>query len=310
MFKNARVYRVHQAAPSSEQLHNMLCRMVFQDVSKYEAHRIGFSPVYGKSSPEMALSIAGMMLIKFTEQKKLLPPSVVKDRLDKECEKEEEKQGFPPRRRERQIIKERIVEEMLPQAFPKTKHTYVLWDVSNSLIIIDASSEKEANSALDGIRMALESLKVTPLAVREPIARTMTGWLTDPSKRENDIIPCDRVQLRGNDDGIIAARYMDLDGEEVQAALNSGRQVTKMAIHIEGFMQCMLHEDFTIKQIAFDDELIDEANDQYDGNEASKIDAETAVCGSALVRAITKLINALGGEQPAAVAENFSLEQE
>ena len=309
MFKNARVYRVHQDAISAAELHDCLLKMKFKNAGPFEARRIGFSSAAGKDAPEMILSISGMHLVKFTEQVKILPSSVVKERVQEECDNIEGTTGMPPTRKERQAIKEQIVELLLPQAFYKTDHTFLIWDTNKNLIIIDASSEKKATSALDALRMSIGSLKVTPFAVREPISRTITGWLTEPSKRELDITIGDRVQLRGNDDGVIAARYMDLDSNEIQAALSEGRRVSKMSIHIEGQMSCMLHEDFTIKQIAFDDALIDEVNDQSK-DQVSSIDSELAIFGSSLSESIIRLANALGGEQEAAVATSFTLEQE
>ena len=158
-------------------------------------------------------------------------------------------------------------------------------------------------SVLDALRQTLGSLKVTPLAVREPIARTMTHWLTDGSSRPDSLVIGDQIELRGNDDGIIRARAMDLDGEEIQTALASGRQASRLAIQIEGVLGLTLQEDFVLKSLAFDDALLDEANDtEDDGDAILRLETDLSLMAGALTSAVQYLISWLGGEQDPAVA--------
>ena len=68
-------------------------------------------------------------------------------------------------------------------------------------------------------------MKVTPLATKTPPSRGMTQWLSDPASRPGSLLLVDRVELRAaEDDGVIGARSIDLDSEEMQNLLEGGRQ--------------------------------------------------------------------------------------
>lgn len=303
-FKHLHLYRVHDSdILPLEQLSDALAAHRFQPVGPHEARRHGWSAPAGRNSDLLVHEVQGHRLIRLAEQQRLLPSSVIKEELEERCAELEAKQGFPPRRRERQALKETLIEELLPQAFARTTVTELWWDTRSRLIGINCASAKRAESVLDALRQTLGSLKVTPLAVREPIARTMTHWLTDPSSRPDSLVIGDQIELRGNDDGIIRARAMDLDGDEIQTAIASGRQASRLAIQIEGVLGLTLQEDLVLKSLAFDDALLDEANDaDDDGDPILRIDTDLALMAGALTSAVQQLIGWLGGEQDPAVA--------
>lgn len=303
-FKHLHLYRVHDTdILPLDQLSDALSEHRFHPVGPHEARRYGWSAPAGRASDLLVHEVQGHRLICLAEQQRLLPASVIKEELEERCAELEAKQGFPPRRRERLTLKETLIEELLPQAFARTTVTELWWDTQHRLIGINCASAKRADSVLDALRQTLGSLKVTPLAVREPIARTMTQWLTDPSSRPESLIIGDQIELRGNDEGIIRARAMDLDGEEIQTAIASGRQASRLAIQIEGVLGLTLQEDLVLKSLAFDDALRDEADDaDDDGDPILRVDTDLALMAGALTSAVQQLVGWLGGEQDPAVA--------
>lgn len=303
-FKHLHLYRVHDSdILPLDQLSDMLAEHRFHPVGPHEARRYGWSAPAGRGSDKLVHEVQGHRMIRLAEQQRLLPSSVIKEELEERCAELEAKQGFPPRRRERQTLKEALIEELLPQAFARTVMTELWWDTRQRLIGINCASVKRAESVLDALRQTLGSLKVTPLAVREPVARTMTGWLTDPSSRPDSLVIGDQIELRGNDEGIIRARAMDLDGDEIQTALVAGRQASKLAIQIEGMLGLTLQEDLALKSLAFDDTLLDEASDtEDDGDPELRLDTDLALMAGALSFAVQQLIGWLGGEQSPAIA--------
>lgn len=297
-FKNLRIYRVHDTAslPIAE-LISALEEHRFRPLAAHEAKRNGWVSPAGRGVDQLIHEVQGQRLMRLADQQRLLPSSVINEVLEERCADLEAQQGFPPRRREKQALKDTIIEELLPQAFARTTVTDLWWDTERRLIGINCASSKRAESVIDALRQALGSLKVTPLASRQPIARTMTTWLKEPGSRPATLLLGDTVEVRGNDDGILRARAMDLDGEEIQTALAAGRQASKLTLHIEEQLSFTLHEDLALKSLSFPDALIDEARDVDDGGDVNiRLDTELSLMTHVLADVIQRLVDWLGGE--------------
>ena len=150
--------------------------------------------------------------------------------------------------------------EFLPRAFVRTQRIDLWWDTQRHLIGINASSRKRAEDVLDLLRQTLGSLKVTPLATRATPMRAMTEWLSDPEKRPATLALGDQVELKAvsGDESVLRGRQIDLDGEEIQTALETGRQATRLAFTIDESLSLVLTDDLALKTVRFADALIDE----------------------------------------------------
>ncbi|KFF48124.1 recombinase [Gammaproteobacteria bacterium MFB021] len=301
-FKSLHLYRVHDAEVIElEALETALAEFAFRPVSPREARRVGWNAPGGRSSERRVHEIQGHRLLAMLRQERLLPASVVNEEVAERVEAREQAEGQPLPRRERQLLKEQVMEELLPQAFTTTKRVELWWDTRRRLIGINASSRKRAEEVLDLLRQTLGSLKVTPLATRTPPSRGMTQWLSDASSRPASLLLGDRTELRAaEDDGVLGARQVDLDSEEIQSLLEGGRQASKLSIGSEGLLRAVLHDDLALKSLQFDDALLDEAS-QTEGGDDPVVAMETdfALMSRALATFIEQLIEWLGGEAEA-----------
>jgi len=97
--------------------------------------------------------------------------------------------------------------------------------------------------------------------------------------------------------GVLRARQVDLDSDEIQQLLESGRQASKLALEIEGRLSFVLHDDLALKSLRFGDALIDEANAADDGDDAVlRLETDFVLMADALGENIERLIAWLGGE--------------
>ena len=225
-FKNLQLYRLHDSAPLEEGVVSPTpCRnMCSAPSAGVEAKRIGWVAPGGRNSDMLVHEIQGHYLISALRQERVLPTAVVKEELEERVAERETAEGRPLRRREKLTLKEQIYEELLPRAFTRSSRTDLWWDSRRGLIAVNASNAKRAEEVLDLLRQTLGSLKVTPLAVAQPPSQVMTTWLKDVASRPDDLIVGDQVELKapGGEDGVLRARQFDLDGEEIQTALDSG----------------------------------------------------------------------------------------
>ncbi|NAW32837.1 recombination-associated protein RdgC [Halomonas alimentaria] len=298
-FKHLHLYRLHDAPElDATTLEEALAEQAARPLGGQDPRRLGWTFPGGRADTARLHELQGQRLLSALRQERLLPASVVKEEVDERAAEVETREGRKLRRQEKIAIKEQVVEELLPRAFVRSQKIDLWWDTRRRLIGINASSRTRAEELLDLLRETLGSLKVTPLATQVMPMRAMTQWLTDPASRPADLVLGDQVELKAKgDDGVLRARQVDLDSDEIQQLLESGRQASKLAVEVEGRLSFVLHDDLALKSIRFGDALIDEANASDDGDDALlRLDTDFVLMAQALGENTERLIAWLGGE--------------
>ncbi len=298
-FKHLHLYRLHDAPElDTATLEEALAEQAARPLGGQDPRRLGWTFPGGRADTARLHELQGQRLLSALRQERLLPASVVKEEVDERAAEVEAREGRKLRRQEKIAIKEQVVEELLPRAFVRSQKIDLWWDTRRRLIGINASSRTRAEELLDLLRETLGSLKVTPLATQVMPMRAMTQWLTDPASRPADLVLGDQVELKAKgDDGVLRARQVDLDSDEIQQLLESGRQASKLAVEVEGRLSFVLHDDLALKSIRFGDALIDEANATDDGDDALlRLDTDFVLMAQALGENTERLIAWLGGE--------------
>ncbi|MDT8877950.1 recombination-associated protein RdgC [Halomonas saccharevitans] len=298
-FKHLHLYRLHDAPElDAASLETALDEQAFRPLGGSEARRLGWCAPAGRTGTQLLHELQGQRLLTALRQERILPASVVREEVEERSEAIEASEGRKLRRQEKLTIKEQVYEELLPRAFVRSQKVDLWWDSRRQLIAINSSSRTRAEELLDLLRETLGSLKVTPLASQTLPMRAMTTWLGDPGSRPADLVLGDQVELKAKgDDGVLRARQVDLDSDEIQQLLESGRQASKLALSIEGRLSFVLHDDLAIKSLRFDDALIDEASQTDDGDDALvRLETDFILMTQALAENIERLIEWLGGE--------------
>jgi recombination associated protein RdgC len=303
-FKNLLLYRLHGAPGGAQESAqalplDALDAHAARPLGSADARRLGWTAPAGRlGSGQYVHEIQGHRLLSALRQERLLPASVVKEELDEQVADIEASEGRKVTRKEKTALKEQITEELLPRAFVRSQKTDLWWDTRRGLIGINASSRTRAEDILDLLRETLGSLKVTPLATQTLPIRAMTTWLNDPATRPTDMQLGDQVELKAKgDDGVLRARQVDLDGDDIQQLLATGRQASKLALGIEGRLRFVLHDDLALKSLRFGDALIEEADHADDGDDALlRLETDFILMAQALTEDIERLIGWLGGE--------------
>lgn len=298
-FKHLHLYRLHDASSlDSTQLETALAAQAFRPLGGAEARRIGWTTPAGRAGTQYLHELQGHRLMTALRQERILPASVVREEVDERAAEIEARESRKLRRQEKQAIKEQVYEELLPRAFVRSQKTDLWWDTRRNMIAINTSSRKRAEELLDLLRESLGSLKVTPLATQTLPIRAMTTWLTDPAARPADMLLGDQVELKAKgDDGVLRARQVDLDSDDIQRLLESGRQASKLALVLEGRLRFVLHDDLAVKSLSFDDALIEEANQTDDGDDAMvRMETDFLLMAQSLSDSVDRLIDWLGGE--------------
>ncbi|MCC5704113.1 recombination-associated protein RdgC, partial [Klebsiella pneumoniae] len=121
--------------------------------------------------------VNGLMVFSIKKQEKLLPSSVVNEELAPKIDAMEQEKGRPLSRKEKQTLKEELVQTLLPRAFSKSTVTTAYYDRSTSMLIVDTASASAAEEFLALLRKAFGSLPAMPLLDNHQLNQQMHFWL-------------------------------------------------------------------------------------------------------------------------------------
>lgn len=306
-FKHLHLYRLHAAVPvTAEQLAEQMACHTAKPLGNSDARRIGWTAPAGRlGGGQLLHEIQGHRLISALRQERLLPASVVAEEVAEKVAEIEESECRKVTRKEKTALKEQATEELMPRAFVRSQKIDLWWDTERNLIGVNTSSRSRAEDVLDLLRETLGSLKATPLSSQTLPIRAMTTWLGDAASRPADLQLGDNVVLKAKgDDGVVRGRQVDLDSDEMQQLLESGRQASQLALSIEGQLSFILHDDLALKSLRFGDALIEEADHADDGDDAlARLETDFILMAGSLRQNVERLLEWLGGEterQPAA----------
>lgn len=296
-FRNLMIYRLTQQIDLSG-IEAALDGKRARPCASQELATYGFVAPIGKGeNAPLAHASQGCYLIAARKEERILPGMVVRDALQEKVEEIEAQQCRTVYKKERDQLKDEIVQAFLPRAFVRRRQTRAAIDSQAGLIFVDASSWSVAEELLSALRDCLGSLPVRPLAVKVAPSATFTQWMKDQGA-SNGLYLLDRAVMRDTheDGGKIAATRQDLGSDEIQGHLSAGKLVTTLGLAWSDKLSFVLDEKLAIKQLRFEDLLHEQAEQDAD-DAASLADASFVLQMLTLREFVPALIEVLGGEE-------------
>jgi recombination associated protein RdgC len=301
MFKNLITYRIGEGwQTDATELAERLAKEPFLACAPTQPLAVGWAPPRGIEHAPLVEVVDGHWLLKLKREQRLLPSSVVNERVDELCEQIEAQTGRKPGKKAKKELKEQAAHELLPRAFTKTSATQVWIAPAARLLFVDAGSSSRADEVITLLIQACPGLSLQLVQTAESPAACMAAWLMDGVTPEGFQIERE-CELKGSDEQKPVVRYArhPLDIDEVRAHLTSGKMPTRLALSWNERVAFTLTEAFAIKKISFLD-LAFEGRPDVSGDEA--FDADLALATGELGRLVPALIEGLGGEHDFAAA--------
>ncbi|MFW4439885.1 recombination-associated protein RdgC [Pseudomonas aeruginosa] len=257
----------------------------------------GFTAPLGKG-PDAPLVHAsqGFFLVAAKKEERILPGSVVNDAVKEKVEEIETAQCRKVYKKERDQLKDEIIQAFLPRAFVRRSTTFAAIAPSLGLILVDTSSAKKAEDLLSTLREVLGSLPVRPVSVKVAPSATLTDWVKT-QKAAGDFYVLSDCELRdtNEDGGSVKCKAQDLTSEEIQLHLSAGKLVTQLALAWSDKLSFILDDKMAIKRLRFEDLLQDQA-EQGGGEDAlAQFDASFTLMMLTFAEFLPALFEALGG---------------
>ena len=299
-FKNLLTYRLTQEVPfEPEALEAALASKPARPCASQELTTYGFVAPFGKGEDAPLVHVSGeYLLIAARKEERILPSSVVNDAVKEKVEEIETEQMRKVYKKERDQIKDEIIQAFLPRAFIRRSMIFAAIAPRQGVILVNSASAKRAEDLLSTRREVMGSLPVRPATVTIAPVATMTDWVKSQQAAEGFYV-LDECELRdtAEDGGIVRCKRQDLTGEEIQLHLSTGKVVTQLALAWQDKLSFILDDKMVIKRLKFE-ELLQEQAEQDGGDEAAQqFDASFQLMMMTFAEFLPVLFEALGGEE-------------
>ncbi|MGH8031471.1 MAG: recombination-associated protein RdgC [Luteimonas sp.] len=269
-FRNLTLFRFPTALDLA-QLDAQLGDCPLNPVGPLELSSRGFVSPFGRDTETMAHRSADAIWIAVGGEDKLLPSAVVNDLLAKKLAAIEQAEGRKPGGRARKQMKDDLIHELLPRAFVRPMRTDAMLDVEHGLCIVDSASRKSAEAVVSEIRRALGSFPALPLNAEVAPRSVLTGWIAGEPLPDGLALGEECEMKDSAEHGaIVKCQNQDLQGDEIAKHLDSGKQVTRLALTLDDHVSFVLGEDLVIRKLKF----LDGAVDQLEGSDSDDLRAE------------------------------------
>lgn len=299
-FRHLQVYRLTQTIDlNPERLETLMAQKAARSCGSQESATYGFHAPFGNNAEASLVHVcADFLLIAARKEERLLPGNIVRDAVKEKVDEIEATQMRKVYKKERDQIKDDVIQTLLPRAFIRKSTTFAALAPKQGLILVEASSHKRSEELLNALREALGSLPVRPLSVKTAPAATLTHWLKNQDPAPGFFI-LDDCELRDTHEngGTVRCKRQDLSSEEIQSHLSAGKQVTQLALAWQNKLSFMLDDKLSIKRLRFDDLLQEQAEQDGGDDSAGQFDASFILMMMTLTEFLPALLTALGGEE-------------
>lgn len=292
-FKQVTPFRVFEL-PETERLEIALAENWFCSISGLDWFSEGFYCPVPFGNP-IIFEAQKTMLISLMREEKVLPSAAIKRKLDERIIKIQTEEGRNVGRKEKQELREAIIDDLLPKALTKRSRTNGLLDTG--WLWVDTASRHKAENLLTKLREALGGLPAQQPFTRQSPASLMTNWLLRGEAQGRFVLDSD-VTLVGAGDVApkVKISRKDLTTEDVVQHAKNGMRVTELGLIWNDRVAFILTQDLTLKRIQWLDVVQEEAEGSCDDAESMAY-ATQLLMEAALSAILGELVDLLGGWQ-------------
>lgn len=297
MFKNALLYRIdHWDAPAIAEIESRLDGARFVECGASQPESFGWVEPRNQKHGALAEQVAGQIILKLCTETKAVPGGVVKAELERRLDVAEAETGRRPKGKRAKELKEDIVRELLPRAFPKRGNTAVWIAPDARLLVIGVTSTKKADRVVSQLVELLGGgFRCTQMQTQLSAATAMSGWLAEKEAPAGFTIDRE-CELKQPDSEKATVRYArhTLDIDEVGEHIRQGKLPTQLALSWNDRVSFVLHETGSLKKIKLLDVVL-EGVEKQKGEGDDGFDADVALMTGEMSKLIPELVDALGG---------------
>jgi recombination associated protein RdgC len=292
-FRNLTFFRFPSTTKLDE-LDTGLDQCQLKPVGPLELSSRGFVSPFGRDAEVLAGRQGDAVWLTVGGEDRLLPGAVVNEMLARKLDEIEQKEGRRPGGRTRKRLKDELITDLMPRAFIKPSRTDALLDTGHGVIAIDTSSRKSAENVCSEIRRALGSFPALPLNAEVAPRSVLTGWVVGEPLPDGLTIG-EECELRDPVDqgAVVKVQRMDLHSDEIARHLETGKQVTRLALSLDDHVSFVLGDDLVVRKFKLLDGAVDELESTDRDDMRAELDARFALMSAEVKRLFAVLESAL-----------------
>lgn len=217
----------------------------------------GWVPAF---ADEMIHEIAGAKMICMGKEERLLPRGVIQRALAEKVAQIETSQGRSVKRNEKAQLMEDIEFELLPKSFCLQKNTNAILDTVDKRIMINSSSDTQANQLLALLRKSAPQMHFEPINHHDKLALLFSQWINSPDTLPKNFTLANDCQLFALDDEKkkFNCKGYEMPSDEILSLLEKGLAPSEISLNWNDHIQFSLSQDMVLKRVKCLDYLIDE----------------------------------------------------
>lgn len=203
------------------------------------------------------------LVMQFTIQQKRVPSDVV-NKILAEKVAELESKGEVVGKKLRKEFKESIVQQLLPQAFPKDTSFMFYVDKARDIIVVLGASEAQAYVALNRLRIHLGTLSIRPIQTVTPLYH-----LAAHAIKNNELFVGeygDKLRLKVGDK-VVSFKGDSIPNETVVSLIDESMGVEEIQLFLPTIIEAVVTSNLTFKGIKLL-ALYEESEDEEASHEA------------------------------------------
>jgi recombination associated protein RdgC len=294
MFRNLRMYRITSPWPKSEEaLSEVLSENPFSPCGAFSERTAGWEAPAEFDGAPLCRHVNGADLLQLRTQSRLLPVAAIKEAMEEKVTEFRSRMAQEPPRSELRRIREETRDELLPKALLKSERSRACVIQSESLLVIDASSDTKAEWFIDQLRICFGQFSCTPLAFNQfPgdllkrifLGESLLGFTLGRECRMQDV---------SDSRSIATWREFELSDPPIRRHIVDGMRLTHLGLGFEEYLTCVLNEDGVFSKLRFlDGESIDTPD--YE-DELARLDADFVLLTGTINQMVNSLKKLLGG---------------
>jgi len=295
-FKNIHVFILKNGLEKNlEELESDLAAGRFLPCSSIEPRAEGWvAPGLNPEGPMVYVSNGKYLLARKTEQK-LIPASVLNEKLKELVDFKEQKENRKLRKKEKESLKDEIFHTLVTQAFSQSSLTYGYIDLIKNWVVVNTSSRKKAEEFCNAIRSSLGSFKVE-LPEVQGVSILMTEWLKNQKCPPELVIEDQCVIEDTREGGSLKVAKQNLLADEILNFIDHGREVVQLKLGFQNHIVFNLKDDFSLKTLKFLDGIHEQASDIFTETAADKFDADFTLMSETLTELLGFLLGVFSME--------------
>lgn len=272
-FKQAQLFKFENKFPyNAKDLTSQLEQLTFTPCPAHLFTSQGWVSPIDRDNAPLVHTIQGFMLICLQIEEKVLPPTIINQKLNEQIKEFESSKERKISIKEKNWLKQGVYNTLLPQAFGKLTRNYALIDIKNNWLILNTNNQKKVENFISFFKRSLNDIKIICPETKK-LSPILTRWLLNKNypetlKIEDACVFYDPQQLRRT----ISIQHQDLSASYVQAILKNGFEVSQIKMIWNDQVTFVLKNDFTLQSLQYHDSIIELANERpADTNRTNKI---------------------------------------